>query len=334
MPARVHFLNTKPGDCTIIQHVSGRVSMIDICDGNDYTAPNVRPAYATVREGRTGHFLMCQRTTNPIAYAQDLGIARLWRFILTHPDMDHLDGFNALLDTVGLDNYWDSGARRPKPGFEIHCPFLEEDWDRYERVISGREAGVTVLHNLAGAQFKFANQSEDGVGGGDGLHILAPDTHLLSDPDLEDDVNEGSYVILYRSLGGRILLPGDAHDAAWKYILENHAPDVRECSFMLAPHHGRDSGRSYDFLDTVRPKLTLLGCAPSEHIDYNQWYRRDLDLITSNQAGNVVLEADDNHIAVFVQNIDYAISKGYLANGRPVLNRQGYAFCGRLDDGT
>jgi len=32
---------------------------------------------------------------------------------------------------------------------------------------------------------------------------------------------------------------------------------------MIAPHHGRDSDRSYDFLDTVNPQLTLFGCAPS-----------------------------------------------------------------------
>lgn len=253
MAAKIHLLNTKPGDCTIIQHVSGRVSMIDICDGNDYVAPSSHPAYSTVEEGKKSGFVMCQSTTNPIAYAQDLGLGKLWRFILTHPDMDHLDGFDNLMNEIGTTVYWDSGAKRSKPSFDEGCPFLEEDWDRYETVSAAAEAGITVLHNLAGAKFKFANENEAGKSGGDGLYILAPDKELLNDPDLEDDVNEGSYVILYRSVGGRILLPGDAHDAAWNYIVKNYAADVGNCSFMLAPHHGRDSGRSYDFLDTVRP---------------------------------------------------------------------------------
>lgn len=326
MPSKIHLLNTKPGDCTIIQHASGRVSMIDICDGNDYVAPGSHPAYTTVQEGKKSGFLMCQSTTNPIAYALDLGLSRLWRFILTHPDMDHLDGFDVLLNTLGLDNYWDSGARRPKPGFES-CPFLEEDWDRYEKVVGGNEHGVTVLNKVAGSRFQFANKSENGSGGGDGLHILAPDENLLNDPDLKDDVNEGSYVILYRSIGGRILLPGDAHDAAWEYVLKT-PDDVRNCSFMLAPHHGRDSGRSYEFLDTVRPKLTLIGCAPSEYIDYAQWRNRNLDYITSNQCGNVVLEANDNKIVVWVQNIDFAIARGFELG---VRNEQGYAYCGTIE---
>jgi beta-lactamase superfamily II metal-dependent hydrolase len=327
MAAKIHLLNTAPGDCTIIQHVSGRVSMIDICDGNDYVAPNSHPAYSTVAEGKTSGFLMCQSTTNPIAYAQNLGIKRVWRFILTHPDMDHLDGFHVLLDSIGLDNYWDSEARRPKPGFE-NSPFREEDWDRYETVIAGKEPGVCLLKKLAGAAFPFANKNDDGRAGGDGLHILAPDIDLLNDKDLDDDVNEGSYVILYRSVGGRILLPGDAHDAAWEYVLKTSAADVRKCSFMLAPHHGRDSGRSYDFLDTVQPKLTLIGCAPSEYIDYSQWRNRGLDYITSNQCGNVVLEANDNKIVVWVQNIDFAVSRGFTMGLR---NDQGYAFCGIID---
>lgn len=32
MPA-VHFVNVSPGDCTIIRHGSGRVTMVDVCDG-------------------------------------------------------------------------------------------------------------------------------------------------------------------------------------------------------------------------------------------------------------------------------------------------------------
>ena len=31
----IHFLNVKEGDCNIIQHDSGRVSVIDVSNGND-----------------------------------------------------------------------------------------------------------------------------------------------------------------------------------------------------------------------------------------------------------------------------------------------------------
>lgn len=315
--ARVHLLNVDPGDCTIIQHNGGRVSMIDICDGNipDSLFSMLIPSYAPVHNGQDCNFRMCTNPTNPLRYLSWVGITNIWRFILTHPDMDHVDGLNALLNQVSVDNYWDTGSRRDKPPFNGGC-YLEADWDRYVRVRDGND-GPNSLLKLAGAQFQFANSE-----GGDGLHILAPNQALVNDCNMNDDINDGSYVMLYRADRNRILLPGDAHDNTWNYISQTSYNAVRNAGFMLAPHHGRDSQRSYDFLDMVRPGLTLIGSAPSEYIDYNQWSNRGLEYITSNQCGNVILETSDDYIAVYVQNVDFAISRG--AGG--FTNGQGYAF--------
>ncbi len=75
---------------------------------------------------------------------------------------------------------------------------------------------------------------------------------------------------------------------------------------LIAPHHGRDSGRSYEFLDVVRPKLTLFGNAPSEHLAYDEWNRRDLLFITNNQAGTVVLDITVDALSVFVAHEPFA----------------------------
>jgi beta-lactamase superfamily II metal-dependent hydrolase len=210
--------------------------------------------------------------------------------------MDHMDGIDEVVRQFGVLNFWDAGARRDKPDFSEGCPYLEKDWNRYVRLRDKLEPGVTVVSPLDGAKFKFANQAEDGSGGGDGLHVLAPTKDLLADPDLGDDINEGSYVILYKSLGGRILLCGDAHDAAFEHIVKNHLADVQDVEIMLAPHHGRDSGRSYDFLDFIRPKLTIIG----------QWSRRNLTILTSNQAGNIVVDSQRSGLVISIENKRYA----------------------------
>lgn len=326
---RVHFINVFPGDCTVIEHLSGRVTMIDICDGNAETTQKAIFSEAIKSAGRvTGNFRMCDHNSNPIDYCHSIGIKKVFRFILTHPDMDHMDGFNRLVSEIGINNFWDSGARRDKPEFNNNSQYIEEDWDRYVKVRDGKEDGVTVVNQLAGAKFSYANK-DDNNGPGDALHILAPTKELLADPDLEDDVNEGSYVVLYRSAGGKVLLCGDAHDAAFEHIKKNCANDVAGSSVMLAPHHGRDSGRSYEFLDFIRPKLTIIGCAPCQHIDYAQWSRRGLDILTSNQAGNIVLDINDGHIDVFVENQSYA--KAALGNDTLKTNNQGYYWLRRID---
>lgn len=329
MGAQVHFINVFPGDCTVIKHASGHVSMIDICDGNIAT---VNKAIFEDRAraglgGILGNFGMCNKNTNPIDYCAGIGITNIFRFILTHPDMDHMDGFNRLMDEIGIQNYWDSTSRRAKPDFGDSAIYLEEDWDRYEKVRDGKDPNVNVLTPLAGTQFKYANKNEDDTSGGDGLQILAPDKNLLNDADENDDINDGSYVILYNSIGGKVLICGDAHDKSFEYIKENHLNDVEDVAVMLAPHHGRDSNRSYDFLDFIKPKLTIIGCAPCQHIDYGQWNRRELPTITSNQAGNIVLDIDELGITISVENDKFADKANPDSNSR---NSQGYKSIYRI----
>lgn len=328
MPS-VHLLNVSPGDCTIIRHGSKRVTMVDICDGyTEEIAEDTRQAIAKAlaRVSPGGNFGMCRYPTNPITYARDLGITSIFRFILTHPDMDHMDGFDALCDQIGIGNFWDTGARRDKPDFSGNGSYREEDWDRYVKIRDGKEKVGTRIRR-AGDRFVYANKVAEGQSHSDGLYILAPDANLINDPDTTDDINEGSYVLLYRSGGGRVLLAGDAHDASWEYVCAHYARDIKNCSFLLAPHHGRDSGRSYDFLDAIKPKLTLIGCAPSEYIDYDQWNRRKLPFLTSNQAGNVVLETQPGLVDVYIQNETYAEAAGCDLN---IRNNQNYVFWDRI----
>src|SRR6266498_1409280 len=153
--AKVHFLNVGKGDCCVIEHVSGRTTMIDISKGN--LSPGRRASAALLEEifGSSrvpGDFGMSQKPTNPISYLNALGIDELFRFVLTHPDMDHLDGFDALADEFPIFNFWNSGVRREKPDFE-GSPYREEDWDRYVKFRDGKEEGVTVVRPRAGSSF-------------------------------------------------------------------------------------------------------------------------------------------------------------------------------------
>lgn len=324
--AEIHIVNVAPGDCTIIRHNSGRCTVMDICCGNSEAA--VKPfgllqaleAMATNKPG--GNFHMCEYTSNPIKYMQGIGVDRVHRFILSHPDMDHMDGLKRLYEEIGINNFWDTGYRRTnsKPKFgDGYNRYKEEDWLFYEELIEGGVPGVTSLTKLAGARFAKANMPEEGH---DGLYILAPNEDSLIDPDEHDDINESSYIIQYSSSAGNIILPGDAHDESWKSVLSNRRL-ADNCAFLLAPHHGRDSRRSYEFLDHLKPKLTVLGCSPSKHLAYDEWRHRDLEFITSNQAGNIVLELGVGLYNVYIENRNYAEACGGDLSRR---NKQGYYF--------
>lgn len=86
----------------------------------------------TTEVARLGNYRTCERPSNPINYIHTYGIGSLFRFILSHPDMDHMDGLAALQKKVGFLNFGDSGARRAAPNFEGFFRFKKEDWDAYE----------------------------------------------------------------------------------------------------------------------------------------------------------------------------------------------------------
>src|SRR5438874_2543049 len=112
--------------------------------------------------------------------------------------MDHLDGFAPLLDTFTVSNFWDSGVRKEKPDFGLYSPYEEEDWDRYEAVVTGEDESLKEALRTVGTKFKYANENAVGESGGDGLYILAPDPESIT---TDGDINDQSYIILYRSPG-------------------------------------------------------------------------------------------------------------------------------------
>lgn len=329
--AIIHFLNVGEGDCIVIQHNSNRVTMIDISSGNlsglQEATNKLMKSSGLANAGGLGNFNMKVYPTKPQDYLTDIGVNSIWRFILTHPDMDHLDGFDSLMDEFQVNNFWHSGADKPKPDFNGYNGYKEEDWDRYIKVRDGKESDVTSIKVLAGNSFKYAN-TDDAGGGGDGLKVLAPTKQLVDDANESEDFNDCSYVIVYRSGDFKIIFSGDSHDATWEHILENHAQEVSDCDILIAPHHGRDSGRSWDFLDVLRPRLTLFGVASSEHLAYDAWSRRGLDVITNNQAGNIVLEVVSNIMHVYVENETFAQSRNPNNHFR---NSQNYRTLGFLE---
>ena len=192
----VHFLNVGQGDCSILQHSSGRVTMIDICGGNLSTedenrAKLIHRIFESSVNAR-GNYRMKECTTNPVNYCKQHGITDIFRFILTHPDMDHMDGLSSLLTHVPVANFWETGVRKEKPDF-AEGRYKEEDWDCYAEMAARKRQGVTVLSNLARAEFKFANKSEP-KGGGDHLSIVAPTPALVAAGNESKDCNDASYV--------------------------------------------------------------------------------------------------------------------------------------------
>ncbi len=320
---KIHCLNVGQGDSFILERDSGRVTIIDICCGNLDIKKVAEAKYVKP----PGDYGMRDKPTNPVDYLTSKGISEIWRFILTHPDMDHMDGIKRLFAQKTVSHFWDCGIRKKKPDFSGGI-YLEEDWDYYEDLINGKVTSTKVISPRAGDNGKFWNcDNDDGNGQGDCIAIIAPNKELVDSANEIGDGNDASYVIVYRSTAGPVIFAGDSHDKTWEYILKHHKDIVQNAAVLFAPHHGRKSApRDFSFLDIVNPRISFFGCAPSEHLAYGAWNSRDLLFFTNNQCGNIHVYPVAEDIQVFIENYNYA--KDYT--GGETYAKDGYWFLCQL----
>lgn len=271
---KIHFLDVGNGDCTIIEHdtiikhETKRVSVIDICKGN----------------------------TDPIKYLKDLKIETVFRFILTHPDMDHLTGFKDLFERFEVLNFWD--RKHQKEIKEFKSEYEEQDWNCYQkyRSSSEEEESPKVLTLYRGAQNKYYNE--------DGLHIISPTKDLEKRCNENEDWNNMSYVILHEVYGKKILYCGDSERLAWEYIKNDKLKEnLENIDILFAPHHGRESGGDEEnkYLDTLNPKLAIFGNAPSVYKNYSPFNNRDIPILTNTEAGDIILHISEEKIEIEIR---------------------------------
>ena len=276
--ASIHFLNVNQGDCSAVRHNSGRVTVIDVCNAKpiDRTAEERNAVMARLEKGSSGNFRQKKYPVNPVSYLQDRGIKNVFRYVQTHPDLDHMDGIRAFFERFRPLNFWDTENKKEiEDSAWDRSPYDKEDWKFYKHLRDSNPnenpRRLTLLDNARGQYWNVGDNSR----GGDGLHVLAPTQKLIDSANQTDrDYNDCSYVLLYRTEDNRIIFGGDSHDDTWEHILEVHRNEVADVDLLIAPHHGRDSGRSYEFLDVLRPTLTFFGNARSEHLAYSAWRNR------------------------------------------------------------
>lgn len=335
----IHFLNVGHGDCTIIEHPSGRISVIDINNGscvdkntydeiiNELRSSDVLGGLAvgglaglavasknpllmgaalatsllladddslyedTAKLEKRGY---ARAITNPIEYLEDLYTYRqkertIFRYIQTHPDMDHMRGLRALLDhEFEIINFWDTATTKKTPDFAKVFNGDETDWQTYQSLRSGNEgAGVKIL--TRGSHAAYWSKNEDGTLGGDGIEILAPTETIARNANAQEKHNNHSYVLRLNFAGRSIILGGDAEEEVWNDILD-HYGDNLNCDVLKASHHGRQSGFHQDAVKAMNPLLTICSVGKKPSTDASSRYNRVSDKVLSTRwAGNITV---------------------------------------------
>jgi hypothetical protein len=189
---------------------------------------------------------------DPIAWFTNRFGSYLHRFILSHPDVDHLAGIRRLIGgELTVENFWDVPHSRTLLSQGGHAD--SRDWQTYDRFRRGGISSVTWrLSPMAGAVGNFWTA--------DGIEILAP-THLdvLFDA-IANRCNDSSYVLRISHAGRSILIPGDIEETGWRRLLDRGI-DLR-ADVLVASHHGRRSGYFEPAIRAIAPSYVVVSTGP------------------------------------------------------------------------
>lgn len=186
MDLRIYVLNVGKGNCVVIPFPE-RLSVIDIDDSHIDDKNFVKE----VAEKKK------MPLTNPIDWILDNFKGHsIFRFILTHPDMDHMSGLDELSKKKTVHNFWsiENTKEMSEEDFE-NTRYRYEDWKAYKDYQSGKK-GNTALGPLREGK-------ADCCWVQDRIRILSPSPAIVKEANEKEEYNHASYVLAVKHQNGR-----------------------------------------------------------------------------------------------------------------------------------
>ncbi len=283
MPLTIHFLNVGEGDCTIIEHPSGRISVVDLSSIKSLDPTTLQETLAADRTyqaakslgmdlsvfAKTAAEKLAPKTDALEYYDSHIGkYADIFRLIVTHPHMDHITGMHRLInhEPKDVENFWHSS----KLNFDLDTAdwskvgsrYSKDDWETYRHVRDSRN--WRAFDQRQGSLRSFWKE--------DGIELWAPTDELVGIAQDTNNQNVLSMVIKVSHAGRSFLLGGDATGGeTWPAIFQHL--DMTGIDVLKASHHGRNSGYYWPAVKEMAPWLTITSVGAVEH-DATQKYRQ------------------------------------------------------------
>lgn len=211
-------------------------------EGLEVTALDVQHGNATVLRYPDGSTVVCDagcygRTDVGATVVAPAfwrwGVRRIDLIVVSHADVDHINGIPALLDRFAV-------------GHVVYSPIVE-------RSEAGRQ--LLAMLDARGIPHESARAGDRiAVGDGHVLEALAPADWTLR--AWGENQNENSLVVRAEHDGRRVLVAGDIQVVASTVLLGRGA-DVR-ADVLIVPHHGCAMPNADAFAKAVRPRVALV----------------------------------------------------------------------------
>ncbi|MFJ7668157.1 MBL fold metallo-hydrolase [Lysinibacillus sp. NPDC097195] len=244
---RVHFIDVGQGDSILIESPNGKTMLVD---------GGVKGAGQQV-----------------VSYINKLGIDKLDIVVATHPDADHIGGLIPVLNSIPIEQFYDSGKVHTSQTFEEMLSLIDTKNIPYNVPKTGDR--MTFDDEL---EVKVLNANENAV-----------------------DNNDASIVLKVTYGNISFLLTGDAGVALEKDMLQQ---DVK-ATVLKAGHHGSNTSSSQSFIQAVQPEVTILSYGQD-----NKYGHPHAEVVERLQAigSKIYATAEAGTVTVSTDGVSYQVS--------------------------
>jgi len=268
---KVDFLNVGKGNCSVIDFPSGNLSIVDIDNS---------------KNNNTNDILQ-----DPVEFITKSYPSRsIFRFILTHPDMDHMSGLDELRLNKTIVNFWDTSNSKTVDLDKLRLGgYKKEDWFAYQEL---RKNSRNYLQDTEPKSY----WKEDNI------QVLAPSSKMVALANQTEEYNHCSYVIKFEYRGIRILLGGDASKDSWKDLLNYHGSSILQADVFLAPHHGSPENIEKDVFKYIDPEYVIISDHRGHSYDYSYYNSiASKQVYSTKHNGNISIKITETEAKIFVE---------------------------------
>lgn len=218
------FLDVGQGDAIFIQFPQGTTMMID--SGGEMP---IKIGDKTIEK----RFSIGEQVDSPYLWSR--GLEKLDYIVVTHPHLDHMQGFNEVINNFAI-----------KQAILPYSKGLETEWIEFKQQLDANNIAINIWSR--GQTFFI-----DGVK----IEVLWPDRVDKAN----FSANNQSLVLCLSYQGYSILLTGDIENKV-EGILTN-INDNLMVDVLKVPHHASKTSSTEDFLEKTQPKFAIIS-APAK----------------------------------------------------------------------
>jgi competence protein ComEC len=166
------------------------------------------------------------------------GTSKLDAVVLTHGDMDHLNGLPEVISTIPTGNVFANASVFDKAQTSSSASYLKQCLQDAGTPLQSIESLCTMPSDVT-------------------VRMLWPNAEIAGNAALDD--NDKSQVLQIEYAGRSILLCGDIELFAQNTILERY-PSLT-ADLIVLPHHGSTHNLNTQFVASFRPRILVASCA-------------------------------------------------------------------------